>query len=115
MNIKGVDAGLVNARFLKPLDKNMLLRLARCSNIFVIEENAIQGGLGSAILEFYSENSVVNQPAIEILGVPDKFVGHGSTELLLNEIGLTVPKIATRIEKKAKMLNTLRWRNINEK
>lgn len=115
LNIKGVDAGLVNARFIKPLDKDMLLRLARCSNLFVIEENAIEGGLGSAILELYSENSVVNQPAVEIFGIPDRFIGHGSTELLLNEIGLTVPKIATRIEKKAKILNTLRWRNISEK
>jgi len=115
LNIKGIEAGLVNARFIKPLDSDMLMRLSRCSNLFVIEENAIEGGLGSAILEFYSENSVVNAPAIELIGIPDRFVGHGSTDLLLNEIGLTVPKIATRVEEKAKKLNTLRWRNINGK
>ena len=115
LNIKGIDAGLVNARFIKPLDEDMLDRLSRCTNLFVIEENAIEGGLGSAILEYYSKNSMLNCPSIDLFGIPDKFVGHGSTDLLLNEIGLTVPKIATKIEEKAKMLNTLRWRNMNEK
>ena len=113
--IKGYDVGLVNARFIKPLDDEMLFKLSRCSCLFVVEENAIEGGLGSAILEFYSQNSVVGVPCIELIGVPDRFIGHGSTSLLLDEIGLTVPKIATRIEEKAKALNTLLWRNVNEK
>lgn len=115
LSMKGIDVGVVNARFIKPLDKDMLLKLSRCTNLYILEENAIEGGLGSAILEFYSENHIKDLPDIELMGIPDRFIGHGSTDKLLNEIGLTVPKVATKIEEKFNLHNTLDWRTVYEK
>jgi len=115
LSMKGIEVGVVNARFIKPLDKDMLLKLSRCTNLYILEENAIEGGLGSAILEFYSENHIKDLPDIELMGIPDRFIGHGSTDKLLNEIGLTVPKVATKIEEKFNLHNTLDWRTVNEK
>ena len=78
---------VVNARFVKPLDTELLDVLARNFNkIITVEEGQKAGGFGSAILEYFSEKNYNNQ--IKILGIPDKFVDHGSIEILLRELEL---------------------------
>jgi 1-deoxy-D-xylulose-5-phosphate synthase len=55
----GIKAGVVNARFVKPLDKNLIPELARrTGRLFTVEENALQGGFGSAVLEFLEEHNI---------------------------------------------------------
>jgi 1-deoxy-D-xylulose-5-phosphate synthase len=87
----------VNARFVKPLDKQMLLSLAKERiPLMVLEEGAIEGGLGSAILEFYAVQGV--QPAsVHLAGVPDIFVEHATIKEQREQVGLTAEEIAKRL------------------
>lgn len=84
-------------RFIKPLDENLLHKISKkYKNIISIEDGTIKGGFGSAILEFFAKNNYsVN---IDILGVPDKFIDHGSTIELQKSIGLDAKSLAKKIE-----------------
>lgn len=85
----GIDACVVNCRFLKPIDGELLKRLAEISPYFItVEENALQGGFGSAVLEFFERENLFDLK-IKRLGIPDKFLLQGPRELLLKEIDLT--------------------------
>lgn len=93
----GQDCAVVNARFIKPLDHQLLLDLVRhYQNIVVVEENVVAGGFGSAVLEFYNEKEI-RSVNIKLLGLPDRFVGHGATELLLQDYGLDAAGICRTI------------------
>ncbi|HOK14754.1 MAG TPA: 1-deoxy-D-xylulose-5-phosphate synthase, partial [Candidatus Kapabacteria bacterium] len=83
----GISAAVVNARFAKPLDKDMLKDvLSRFEFIVTVEEGQKIGGFGSAVLEF--ANNIGIKPNILVLGIEDKFIEHGTQEELLEEIGL---------------------------
>ena len=78
----GIDAAVVNARFVKPLDKDLLREvLARVPNLITIEDHAIAGGFGSAVLEFLAEEGL-NGISVRRLGVPDRFIPHGTQDEL---------------------------------
>ncbi|GGF87148.1 1-deoxy-D-xylulose-5-phosphate synthase [Paenibacillus abyssi] len=95
----GLNVRIVNARFIKPLDKAMLLQLAADKQkMIVLEEGSQQGGLGSAVLEFYSEHGI-HDLAIRIMGIPDEFIEHGSIKEQRQEIGLTSEQIAAEMIK----------------
>lgn len=96
---EGVSAAVVNARFLKPLDGDMLIRLAQGSGRMIVLEEASQaGGLGSAILEFYAEQGLSGMD-IHLMGVPDRFIEHGSIKEQLDEVGLTSENIVHEVQK----------------
>jgi 1-deoxy-D-xylulose-5-phosphate synthase len=87
---------VINARFVKPLDRNMIKRMARKHRTFVTaEENTVVGGFGSAVLEYCSEKDLGVR--VSCIGVPDTFVEHGSREQLLDLIGLRAEKLAQKI------------------
>jgi 1-deoxy-D-xylulose-5-phosphate synthase len=87
---------LVNARFVKPLDTAMLDRLAgKGRTIFVVEENACLGGLGSALHKYYGEKDISMR--IRCIGLPDDFIEHGSRQILLKITQLDAEGIARRI------------------
>lgn len=93
---EGIDAGLVNMRFIKPLDKDLLKGLGRRINYFItLEENTIIGGLGSQVLNFFKEQNL--EKNILILGIPDKFISHGKREEVLEKCGLSPEKIKEKI------------------
>ncbi|QTH44745.1 1-deoxy-D-xylulose-5-phosphate synthase [Cohnella sp. LGH] len=94
---EGINVRVVNARFVKPLDSQMLLSLAKERlPIMVVEEGSVQGGLGSAILEFYALQGV--QPAsVHLAGVPDVFVEHATVKEQREEVGLSAEHIAQRL------------------
>ena len=78
----GVEASVVNARFIKPLDQALIIPLARnIRRILTIEENIVQGGFGSSVLELLSEHEV-NDAIVKRLGIHDHFVEHGPQDLL---------------------------------
>jgi 1-deoxy-D-xylulose-5-phosphate synthase len=84
----GIGAAVINARFLKPLDANLLCDWARrTGKVLTIEENVLQGGFGSAVLELFQERGLL---AIQVrrLGIPDLFVEHGSQALLREKYGI---------------------------
>ena len=92
-----LDATVVNMRFVKPLDEELVLRLAESHNALVtIEENAVAGGAGSAVLELLA-NCARGLPSLT-LGIPDQFIEHGSREdcLALAELDLPSLESATR-------------------
>ena len=87
----GIDATVVNMRFVKPLDTDVILAVARKMPLLVIEEAALAGGLGSAVLEILADAGVMTR--VVRLGLPDHFIPHGSRTELLEELGLTVEGI----------------------
>jgi 1-deoxy-D-xylulose-5-phosphate synthase len=87
-----VDATLVNMRFVKPLDEELILELARSHKAFVtIEDNAIAGGAGAAVAECLAAHGVTLP--IQHLGLPDVYLEHGSREEVLTMAGLDLPQI----------------------
>ncbi|OBZ08258.1 MULTISPECIES: 1-deoxy-D-xylulose-5-phosphate synthase [Bacillales] len=95
---EGLNIQIVNARFIKPLDEQMLLSLAaEGKHMIVLEEGSELGGMGSAVLEFYSLKGIYGL-SIKIIGVPDIFVEHGSIKEQRKEIGLTSERVAAEMK-----------------
>ncbi|MCM3627358.1 1-deoxy-D-xylulose-5-phosphate synthase [Paenibacillus glycanilyticus] len=94
----GLNVRIVNARFIKPLDEEMLLSFAaEGMHILVIEETSELGGFGSAVMEFYSLRGIYGMP-VRIMGVPDIFVEHGSIQEQRVEVGLTGERAAMELK-----------------
>ncbi|MCY8818469.1 1-deoxy-D-xylulose-5-phosphate synthase [Bacillus atrophaeus] len=94
---EGRSVRVVNARFIKPIDKKMMKDiLGEGLPILTIEEAVLEGGFGSSILEFAQEQGVYHTP-IDRMGIPDQFIEHGSVTALLEEIGLTKQQAANRL------------------
>jgi 1-deoxy-D-xylulose-5-phosphate synthase len=91
-----LDATVVNLRFVKPLDEELVLKIASKHQALVtVEENAVAGGVGSAINETLAANGVT-MPVLN-LGIPDRFIEHGSREDCLVSAGLDMSSIETAI------------------
>ena len=85
---EGFDLGVINARFVKPLDTDDDPPAVReCPFVVTVEEGALMGGFGSAVLEAASDAGL-EAGRIRRLGVPDRFIEHGDRSELLAELGL---------------------------
>jgi len=94
LGAEGVDAAVINARFVKPLDADLILGLAaETGAVVTVEENTLPGGFGSAVLEAIHEAGLAGV-AVKRLGAPDTFVTHGTTAELRAELGLDAKGIA---------------------
>ncbi|MFS0863403.1 1-deoxy-D-xylulose-5-phosphate synthase [Fredinandcohnia sp. 179-A 10B2 NHS] len=92
-----ISVRVVNARFIKPLDNDMMHQiLGTKAPILTIEESVLQGGFGSAVLEFAHDHGY-QDAIIDRVGIPDEFIEHGSVDQLLEEIGMTTEHIVERI------------------
>lgn len=99
MKREGLQVGVVNARFLKPLDENMLCELARQhTKLIVLEEASEAGSLGSAVLEFYAKEEI-QDAQVRLMGISDRFVEHGSIKEQRAEVGLTVEDVCLKLRK----------------
>ncbi|WP_368633980.1 1-deoxy-D-xylulose-5-phosphate synthase [Kurthia gibsonii] len=96
---QGISVEIVNARFIKPMDEEMLHRIYQTGRpVLTIEESMLQGGFGSAVLEFANDHDYdTNQT--ERMGIPDEFIEHGSVDLLMRDIHLTAEEAEKRITK----------------
>ncbi|CAK6691008.1 MAG: 1-deoxy-D-xylulose-5-phosphate synthase [Prochlorococcaceae cyanobacterium MAG_34] len=93
---KGIRAAVINARFLRPLDEALILPLAqRIGKVVTMEEGALAGGFGAAVVETLSDHDVL-VPVLRI-GIPDQLVDHASPEQSKQSLGLTPPQMAERI------------------
>ncbi|HET7538013.1 MAG TPA: 1-deoxy-D-xylulose-5-phosphate synthase, partial [Candidatus Didemnitutus sp.] len=103
---EGLSVGVVNARFVKPLDRHLLLSQATVVPLIVtLEDHVVAGGFGSAVLEALQETDCLTP--VERIGWPDKFVEHGSSvEVLRAAYGLSTDDIVRRIKERAKRLGT---------
>ncbi|NHQ60118.1 1-deoxy-D-xylulose-5-phosphate synthase [Chlorobium sp. BLA1] len=95
---EGIDASVVNMRFLKPLDTALIDEVvSRSTHLVVIEENSRIGGLGSAVIDHLNEKGL-NKPVLKV-ALPDAFVTHGSMKELYREIGFDTPTMAENIKR----------------
>ena len=93
-----LDATVVNMRFIKPIDEALILDIARRhSAIVTLEENAVQGGAGSAVAEVLAAEGVT-LPLMQI-GIPDRFIEHGSRETCLAAAGLDAASLEAGVER----------------
>jgi len=87
MEKEGLSATVINCRFVKPLDKKLADYARRNGKVLVVEENIQQGGLGSAVLELFSDVGL-REVTVKRLGLPDSFVEHGPVQVLREKLGL---------------------------
>jgi 1-deoxy-D-xylulose-5-phosphate synthase len=86
---EGVHVAVVNARWAKPLDEEMILHLAKkIGRVLTVEDHIVAGGFGSAVLELL-ERHAVRSVDIRVIGLPDKFVEHGAPTILKELYGLS--------------------------
>ena len=94
---KGYGCSLVNARFVKPLDTQMLKKLSENHELFVtIEENVLTGGFGEQVLDYISKEGL--RVRVKNFGISDDYVEHGNVDLLRREVGLDKETIVKQIE-----------------
>lgn len=94
---KGIESTVVNARFIKPLDSSLIQDVARrTKRLATVEENAVQGGFGSAVAELL-DGSQIPDVRLKCIGVPDVFVEHGSPKTLRAQYGLDATGIENSI------------------
>ncbi|HOM15734.1 MAG TPA: 1-deoxy-D-xylulose-5-phosphate synthase [Thermoguttaceae bacterium] len=85
---EGLSVGVINARFVKPLDTDTILRAVQeCAWVLTVEEGCLPGGFGSAVLEAANEAGI-DARRIRRLGIPDRFIEHGERAELLADLGL---------------------------
>ncbi len=93
---QGIHATVVDARFAKPLDEDLITEVARrCGRVLTVEENVITGGFGAAVLEMLASHHL-SGVQVEMVGLPDEFVEHGTPTLLREKLGLTGAAVAKR-------------------
>ena len=95
---RGISIEVVNARFVKPLDRDGILALAdRHDKIVTLEDHSVMGGFGSAVLEMVSQHGPV-RGQIQLMGIPDRFLEHASRKEILEEVGLDAGSVAERFK-----------------
>jgi 1-deoxy-D-xylulose-5-phosphate synthase len=96
---QGISAGVVNARFIKPLDADLILGQAKATGgrIVTVEENVLQGGFGSAVLELLQDNGM-SQVKVKRLGIPDQYIEQGTQAQLRKDVGIDAEGIAAAVQ-----------------
>ena len=103
----GIEPTVVNARFIKPLDREMLKKVAEHHGVIItVEENTVVGGFGSAVLEALNEMNLLQRVKVVNIGLPDRFVEHGNQNLLREKLGLSPEGISKKV------LETLKGANV---
>ncbi len=95
---QGISAGVVNARFIKPLDADLILGQAKATGrIVTVEENVLQGGFGSAVLELLQDTNMA-QVKVKRLGIPDQYIEQGTQAQLRKDVGIDAEGIAAAVD-----------------
>jgi 1-deoxy-D-xylulose-5-phosphate synthase len=93
---EGVSCAVVNARFVKPLDRELLTRIAaRVKLVVTVEENVVRGGFGNAVRALLAESDI--SVPVTVLGLPDRFISYAARHELLEEVGLSHEAIARSV------------------
>ena len=105
----GIETTVVNARFVKPLDAELILALAQTKRIILtVEEAYLAGGFGSAVMELLEENGLLDKVKVVRLGVPDRIITHGDPKLLLAKYGLDADGIYNKVKETIEILEERR-------
>jgi 1-deoxy-D-xylulose-5-phosphate synthase len=93
----GIEVTVVNARFAKPLDSELIVNVAsQVKNLVTVEENALSGGFGSSVIELL-QKSGLGDIQVKSLGIPDEFVEQGTPAILRSYYGLDAKGIAQQV------------------
>ena len=93
-----ITCALINARFVKPLDKDLILMMAKkVGKVITIEDHVLDSGFGSAVLELFADNNLLDVK-IKRIGINDCFVEHGPQEVLRYEYGIDSTAIYSAVE-----------------
>ncbi len=96
---ENLDLTVANMRFIKPLDKELVIRLAQSHDALVcVEEGCVMGGAGSAVMEALAEAGIAKP--VQLLGLPDQFIDHGDPAILLANCGLDAKGIAASVQQR---------------
>jgi len=116
LSVQGIEAAVINARYVKPLDEELILDYAgRIKNVITIEEHVLMGGFGSAVVELL-EATGQTDIKVKRIGLPDEFVEHGKQDILRANYGLTAEGIIETVlawgkdVKKVRKLKAIRAR-----
>lgn len=98
---EGFSVAVVNARFAKPIDRELLALIAqRCRRIVTLEEHALSGGFGESVLALLEEEKSAGRiPPVDVrrIGIPDQFIEHGAQRILREKLGLDAERIAASV------------------
>jgi 1-deoxy-D-xylulose-5-phosphate synthase len=95
LTTEGIDVAHYDMRFVKPLDEALLHEIgSRFSKIITVEDGTVQGGFGSAVLEFFNAHGY--KPDISILGIPDRVIEHGKPSEQYKECGFDAEAIIAK-------------------
>ncbi|MEG2860036.1 MAG: transketolase C-terminal domain-containing protein, partial [Clostridia bacterium] len=101
LNGRGIVCGVVDARFIKPMDEQMLFEVAKRVKLLVtLEEGVLAGGFGAAVLEALAQGGV-RVPVLP-LGMPDRFIEQGTTQEQTEDCGLSVEQVTSAIQARLK-------------
>lgn len=96
LKAEGISAGVLDARFVKPLDRDLIVQKAGAvGKVLTVEEGILAGGFGSAVLELFADEGLVDVRTAR-MGIPDAFVEHGTRSELLADLGLNAEGIVRR-------------------
>ena len=99
-HLKGIDPAILDLRFVKPLDKEMLRELTgKYTQWFVFSDSASMGGVGSALLEFLSQEEI-NDISLTTFEYEDDFITHGNTQLVEESLGILPEQLAVKVTQK---------------
>lgn len=94
----GISAGVINLRFAKPLDEDLIMQAAeKYGKLVTLEEGVLAGGVGSAVLELLNAKGALQTTGVLNLGIPDEFVPHGDKKYLFRDIGLDLDSIIQKV------------------
>lgn len=92
---EGQSVAHYDMRFLKPIDEDILQEASKCRRIVTVEDGVVRGGLGSAVIEYMADHNL--HPEVIRLGLPDRFIEHGTPDELYHLVGLDAENIRLRI------------------
>jgi 1-deoxy-D-xylulose-5-phosphate synthase len=89
LNELGLTPSLYNMRFVKPLDEQLLVKISKkYKYVLTLEEGTLQGGFGSAVMEYLSDNNLLHDIKLKRIGIEDRFIDHGTREELLKDMNI---------------------------
>jgi 1-deoxy-D-xylulose-5-phosphate synthase len=104
-----IETTVVNARYVKPLDAELILALAQTKRVLItVEEAYLAGGFGSAVMELLEENGLLDKVKVVRMGVPDRIITHGDPKLLLAKYGLDADGIYQKVKETIEILEERR-------
>nr|CRH04863.1 1-deoxy-D-xylulose 5-phosphate synthase; flavoprotein [Candidatus Magnetococcus massalia] len=96
---EGIEVAVYDARFVKPLDEDLMRQAASHGTLLCVEESSVQGGFGAACLEFFSQDGLLDKGLkVRTLGIPDRYIAHGTQAQLREEIGIDANGIAQSLK-----------------